>query len=71
MRERPKEGEQARERFQPAILPVLVIEDDARLSEGLCTMLESAGYHVACVNSETDIERLSATAWRTPLQRTP
>ena len=43
---------------QPASLPLLVIEDDPVSSERLDTILESGGYLVACVNSETDILRL-------------
>jgi len=43
---------------QPARLPLLVIEDDPVSSERLDTILESRGYLVAYVNSETDILRL-------------
>jgi DNA-binding NtrC family response regulator len=47
---------------QPASLPVLVIEDDPILSERLGTILETGGYPVVCVNSETDILRLLSSS---------
>lgn len=44
------------------ILPILVIEDDPAWSERLATILESGGYPVVCVNSETDILRLLSSS---------
>lgn len=44
------------------ILPILVIEDDPALSERFGTILESGGYPVVCVNSETDIFRLLSSS---------
>jgi DNA-binding NtrC family response regulator len=43
---------------QIASVPLLVIEDDPVSSERVDAILESGGYPVACVNSETDILRL-------------
>ena len=47
---------------QHASLPLLVIEDDPVSNERLGTILESGGYLVACVNSDTDILRLLTTS---------